>query len=102
MGDDQMYAIRHQPVVDHPTQWGSMFWTQSIELHHAAGIAIQGKFPCIASLCNVVRNKTLTQSRDRFTAGLPIACKLAQSQEAVASADEHDLSSLCTGLRFPR
>jgi hypothetical protein len=38
--------------------------------------------------------ETLTQSRDRFGAGVTDTMEVAQSQEAVASAHEQDISSL--------
>jgi outer membrane protein TolC len=53
-----------------------------------------------ADLVNVSRNninlseETLTQSRDRFTAGVTDTVEVVQSQEAVASAHEQYISSL--------
>jgi outer membrane protein TolC len=53
-----------------------------------------------ASQVNVARSnidladKTLTQSRDRFSAGVTDTVEVVQSQEAVASAHEHYISSL--------
>jgi outer membrane protein TolC len=38
--------------------------------------------------------ETLTQSRDRFTAGVTDTVEVVQSQEAVASAHEQYISSL--------
>jgi outer membrane protein TolC len=39
-------------------------------------------------------DRTLTQSRDRFTAGVTDTVEVVQSQEAVASAHEQYISSL--------
>jgi outer membrane protein TolC len=39
-------------------------------------------------------DQTLTQSRDRFTAGVTDTVEVVQSQEAVASAQEQYISSL--------
>jgi outer membrane protein TolC len=53
-----------------------------------------------ADLVNVARSnidlaeQTLTQSRDRFTAGVTDSVEVVQSQEAVASAHEQYISSL--------
>jgi outer membrane protein TolC len=53
-----------------------------------------------AELVNVARSnidlaeQTLTQSRDRFTAGVADSVEVVQSQEAVASAHEQYISSL--------
>jgi len=53
-----------------------------------------------AELVNVARSnidlaeQTLTQSRDRFTAGVTDSVEVVQSQEAVASAHEQYISSL--------
>jgi outer membrane protein TolC len=40
------------------------------------------------------RKQTLTQSRDRFSAGVTDTVEVVQSQEAVASAHEQYISSL--------
>jgi outer membrane protein TolC len=42
----------------------------------------------------LIWRKTLTQSRDRFSAGVTDTVEVVQSQEAVASAHEQYISSL--------
>jgi outer membrane protein TolC len=55
-----------------------------------------------AELVNVARSnidlaeETLSQSRDRFAAGVTDSVEVVQSQEAVASAHEQYISSLYT------